>query len=365
MKTRFMASRPSGRARTVTAVAGVLMLGLSVPAGAAQADETAKPMDANTAAAAVQHSSTGDPSQAPSRVAAHWTPERIRAARPVAVPAPEGRPVAPQTQRLPARTGQGSAPVAGVSKEAGEAADAARTLADVSRSAVWTAHGSMPATTVGKLYFDTPKGGSQCTASVVNSPNKSLIWTAGHCASDGNGHWYSNWRFVPDYHNGQEPLGSWTWKSVSTPKGYLNGGDKDYDLAVITLWPQNGRKVADVTGSQGYRFNSGYTWHAHEFGYPFDTHPARSGITGQDLRYCTGTTWRPGFWPFQPGQEAIHCDQGHGASGGPWLDDLQLSRGWGYLIGNVSYHNSESSDEERSPHLGDAAVKAYDAEKNH
>ncbi|MEU3351548.1 hypothetical protein [Streptomyces sp. NPDC037389] len=356
MKTRFVA-----------AVAGALALGLGVPAGAAQADETAKPMDANTAATAVQHSATGDPSQAPSRVAAHWTPERIREARPVTGPAPGGRPAAPQSHRLPARTGQGSAPVAGVAGQAGEAAkaaDAARTLADVSRSEVWTAHGSMPATTVGKLYFDTPKGGSQCTASVVNSPNKSLIWTAGHCASDGNGHWYSNFRFVPDYHNDREPLGSWTWKSVTTPKGYLNGGNKDYDLAVITLWPQNGRKVADVTGSQGYKFNSGYTWHAHEFGYPFDTHPGRSGITGKDLRYCTGTTWRPGIWPFQPGQEAIHCDQGHGASGGPWLDDLQLSRGWGYLIGNVSYHGSDSSDEERSPYLGDAAVKAYDAEKN-
>ena len=46
-----------------------------------------------------------------------------------------------------------------------------------------------------------------------------------------------------------------------------------------------------------------------------------TGIDTNQLRYCISTTWQTG------NQQAIHCDQGHGASGGPWLDDLQLSRG--------------------------------------
>ncbi|GHF50131.1 hypothetical protein GCM10010218_34560 [Streptomyces mashuensis] len=260
----------------------------------------------------------------------------------------------PQSHRLPARSAPGSAPAAAT--KGGAAPDAA--LADIPRSQVWTAHGRMPATTIGKLYFTTPKGGSECTATVVNTPNKSVIWTAGHCVSDGNKHWYTNFQFVPDYHDNQRPLGAWSWKSVTTPKGWHEKRNFDYDLAVITLWPQNGRKVADVTGSQGYKFNGGYAWQAHEFGYPYRTHPARGGINGQQLRYCTGKTWRTG------NLQAIHCDQGGGASGGPWLDDLQTSRGWGYMVGNVSHHLTESSDEERSPHFGDAAVKAYDNEKN-
>jgi hypothetical protein len=138
----------------------------------------------------------------------------------------------------------------------------------------------------------------------------------------------------------------------------------NYNLAAIALQPLNGNNVADLAGSQGYKFNYGYEWQAYEFGYPFDTHPARNGITGQQLRYCVGQTWRPGISPFQPDQQAIHCDQGHGASGGPWLDDLQLDRGWGYLVGNVSYHPDDNSDEERSPHFGDAAVNVYNNQQN-
>jgi hypothetical protein len=296
-------------------------------------------------------------SQQTTQIRNHWTPARMQAATPISEPR-ERRSAQPQTQTLGARSAPGSA-----SPSVSTPSTSGGVFADSIQSNVWTAHGVMPATTVGKLYFDTPGGPSECTASVVASANRSLIWTAGHCVSDGNGHWYSNWLFVPDYHNGSWPLGSWVWKSVSTPTGYINGGDSNRDLAAITLWDRQGTKVANVTGYQGYKFNSGYDWTAYEFGYPYDTHPSRTGITGQDLRYCIGRTWRPGWWPFQPDQQAIHCDQGHGASGGPWLDDLQLSRGWGYLIGNVSYHPDDNSDEERSPHFGDAAVNIYNAQQ--
>lgn len=348
-------------------VAGVAMLvasallgavGVASPAYGAAAPTTGASaslmpsLEASTAA--TLHATTGS-----QQVRNHWTVARMQAATPISEPQ-ERRSAQPQTHTLMAR----SAP--GLASPMTRTTDASmRPFADdFSQSQVWTAHGVMPATTVGKLYFDTPGGPAECTASVINSANRSLIWTAGHCVTDGSGHWYSNWLFVPDYFNGNWPHGSWVGKSVSTPNGYLNGADRDRDFAAISLWNNAaGTPVANVTGDQGYIFNGGYDWNVYEFGYPYDTHPSRAGITGQEFRYCIGQTWRPGFWIFAPDQEAIHCDQGHGASGGPWLYDLELSRGWGYLVGNVSYHPDDNSDEERSPHFGDAAVNVYNAQQ--
>ncbi len=338
--------------RLVTALSvGVLVSGAGVTDAGAK--PTPKPMPATEASVAAVHTVTASQNQ----VLAHWTAARMRAAKAAPVRS-EARTAEPQGHNLPLTSGPGSAP--GV--KPGATPHALAPLADVTQSEVWTAHGQMPATTVGKLYFDEPDGSYECTASVINSANKNLIWTAGHCASDGDGTWFTNWLFVPDYADGNRPYGAWTAASASTPTGYLNGGDRDYDFAALRMNP-NPANLADVTGSQGYTFNGGYEWNVSEFGYPYDTHPARSGITGQQLRYCNGTTWRPLFWPVQPDQMGIHCDQGHGASGGPWLADLQLDRGWGYLVGNVSYHVLDSSDEELSPYLGDAAVNVYNAQQ--
>lgn len=336
--------------RLVTTLSvGVLLSGAGVTGAGAK--PTPKPMSATEASVAAVHTVTASRN----KVLAHWTAARMRAAKAAPVRA-EARTAEPQSHSHPLVSGPGST-AAGVAKPR-----AVAPLADLSQSEVWTAHGQMPATTVGKLYFDEPDGAFECTASVINSANKNLIWTAGHCASDGNGTWFTNWLFVPDYADGNRPYGVWTAASASTPTAYLNGADRDYDFAAIKMNP-NPANLDDVVGSQGYRFNGAYEVNASEFGYPYDTHPARDGITGQQLRYCNGTTWRPLFWPVQPDQMGIHCDQGHGASGGPWLDDLELSRGWGYLVGNVSYHLLDSSDEELSPYLGDAAVNVYNAQQ--
>jgi hypothetical protein len=333
---------------------GVLISGTGVTSAGAEPKPAL--MSAAKASVAVVHTATTSPRQ----ILAHWTPERMRAAKSAPVLA-EKRSAQPQSHNGPARSAPGfTGSASGITGSAKTPAMAP--LADLTQSQVWTAHGQMPASTVGKLYFDEPDGAYECTASVITSANKNLIWTAGHCVTDGAGNWYTNWLFVPDYADGNRPLGSWAATSASAPTGYVDGADQDYDLAALKVVP-NGANLADVTGAQGYKFNSGYEWNAYEFGYPYDTHPAQSGITGQQLRYCVATTWRPGFWPVESDQEAIHCDQGHGASGGPWLDDLQLDRGWGYLVGNVSHHLLESSDEERSPYLGDGAVNVYNAQQ--
>lgn len=284
-------------------------------------------------------------------VRAYWTPARLKAAK--AIDGPSRRAVRANAPRQTSKLGRVSAS-GGLARGARPGPRLMQPM-DINYSQIWTNHSSMPATSVGKLYFTTPSGNAECTASVINSPNSNVIWTAGHCTNNGAGTWYSNWLFVPDYHNGVWPYGSWPAQFAATPTAYLNGGNSDYDMAAIRLWPNSGgTQVGWATGYQGYCFNCGYGPHVLSMGYPYDTHPPRSGITGQDLYYCDTGTWQSG------NQQDTYCDMGHGSSGGPWLSGFNGS--WGYLVGNVSHGNGNPYDIQTwSPYLGDAAVNVRNA----
>jgi len=333
--------------RVIVSAAAVAVLAGAGVSAATAANAADDPNAASSAGASAGTSTTA--------LADHWTDARMAAATPMPDPAATTTGLAAPSNKLGLRSADGTGAAA--------TPKTMTALSAVSKSGVWSAHGKMPARTVGKLYFDDNHGKPfECTASVITAPNKSTIWTAGHCASDGKGHWYKNFQFVPDFYNGHKPYGTWTWKKVSSPNGYFKKGDRHYDVAAIALNTRGGKRIQDVVGSQGYKFGKGYAWsNTYEFGYPYDAHPKRSGFTGQVLRYCVGKTWKIGVINTF---EGIHCDQGHGASGGPWLYDMRTSRGWGYLIGNVSYHPSDSKDEERSPHFGDDAINTYNKIKS-
>jgi V8-like Glu-specific endopeptidase len=327
----------------VVAGAAVLLSATGLAATTASAAPTAQ-ADPNAAVVA-------QPNQSPAAVRAYWTPTRLKSAK--AIDGPSDRAVPANAPRQTSKLGRESASGA-LAKGAQPAPSSVQPL-DVNYSLIWTDHTSMPATTVGKLYFSTPAGPSECSASVINSPNSNVIWTAGHCTNNGAGTWYSNWLFVPDYYNGVWPYGSWSAQFAATPNGYLFGGNSDYDMAALRLWPNGGgTQVGWVTGYQGYCFNCGYGPHVLSMGYPYDTHPPRGGITGQDLMYCDVATWQSG------NQQDSYCDMGHGSSGGPWLSSFNGS--WGYLVGNVSHGNGNPYDIQTwSPYLGDAAINVRNA----
>jgi V8-like Glu-specific endopeptidase len=292
----------------------------------------------------------------PTAVKAYWTPARLKSAKAIDEPINRVSPAAAprQTNKLGPVSAAG-APGKVAAAKGTKATPSSVHLLDVNFSQIWTDHSTMPATSVGKLYFSTPFGDSECSASVINAPNFNVIWTAGHCTNDGAGGWYGNWLFVPDYFNGVWPLGSWAAQFAATPNGFLFGGNSDYDMAALRLWPDaGGTEVGWATGYQGYCFNCGYGPHVLSMGYPYDTHPPRPGITGQDLMYCDVATWQSG------NQQDSFCDMGHGSSGGPWLSSFNGS--WGYLVGNVSHGNGDPNDIQTwSPYLGDAAINVRNA----
>jgi V8-like Glu-specific endopeptidase len=344
-----------------TAVAVGLAVGVAAgggsPAVAAPGAGAQAQAAATTGARSVGIGST----QSPEQVRAYWTKERMAQAKPPTLAQPTAEQLrqlatSPPASTKPAEVAAGASPKR--SAVGTDAASSQAALASV-RAGLWSPHGVMPARTIGKLYYTKDDGsGGYCTASVINADNFSSIWTAGHCVHGGSGHgWYSNFLFRPDYDNGSY-VATWTWKYAATTNGWINSSNFGYDIGAIALWPNSLGRIADVVGYQGYKFNSGtYNWNIYSFGYPQDAVPARTDMNGERLFYCTGATWK-----VNDNQMGFHCDMFHGASGGPWLQDLQLSRGWGYIVSANSWH-SFSTDEWRSPYLGDAAVNVRDLVK--
>jgi V8-like Glu-specific endopeptidase len=298
-------------------------------------------------------------SNSPQQDQDYWTTDRMEGS--VAAPdtlATDGP--APPASTLTA-VADGGGPAAVTPSATGNSASP---LAVSWQSAVWANHTSMPATSIGKLYFTVPGDTSKywCSAALIAAANHNTIWTAGHCVTNGHGTWYTKFLFAPNYYQGHWPYGTWTAKAVATPNGYFNGANRNYDMAAIALNTSSGRKAGDVVGWQGYKFGNGYrgtVWQGtRAFGYPGDTHPARSiSPVGADLRFCNN--------PVSPSPsvyQQMSCDMGGGSSGGPWITDMPLpSRGWGYIIGHNDFHNTPSQAVEFSPQLGDDAINALAA----
>jgi hypothetical protein len=88
-----------------------------------------------------------------------------------------------------------------------------------------------------------------CTASVVDSAAGNLLITAAHCIS-GTGDGYV---FVPDYHDGVAPFGSWTVTSAFGAQRWLIGQVPQRDFAFLVVAPHerdgHAEQIQDVTGA--------------------------------------------------------------------------------------------------------------------
>lgn len=135
-----------------------------------------------------------------------------------------------------------------------------------------TVQNSFPYRTTGKLFFKDSVGNSyHCTASVLRPR---LIITAGHCVLDPvKKQWYTNFKFIPAYHNGSAPYGQWiaTW-AVTTSAWANNSTGKvpnSGDYALLEMQDNGlGQKIGSVTGYLGYRTYGLTNNHITMFGFP-------------------------------------------------------------------------------------------------
>lgn len=168
----------------------------------------------------------------------------------------------------------------------------------------------------GKLFGRIPWiGAYSCSASVVRTRNRSVIFTAGHCVKEpGRGGWARHLTFIPAYADGQRPFGSWTWRRVFTPRRWAKHGNSNFDYAAIVLRRDRGRRVGHVTGTLGFAFGARRNRKYRAVGYPVNR------AQGQLMWECRSTYEGPDPFYFGPGPVplGIGCDMLNGSSGGGW-----------------------------------------------
>jgi V8-like Glu-specific endopeptidase len=244
------------------------------------------------------------------QVRAFWTPERIRGAVPDEVPSmtgPVDKPAASVAVGKPGHV-DGAAPAGGSVRT-----DAAKPAVDGDgKAARWTGPSDQsPTTTTGAVLFSRGGKGYICSGSVVNSEAKNMVMTAGHCLYR-DGQYSSNVVFIPGFDEGAMPFGQWTAGVLAPSPQWISDQDFHYDWAfMLMLRDSAGRRLADVTGSQGIAWNYPMNQHMWVFGYP-----AQPPYDGQQLWYCLEWTWPDGLNKRNMG---MMCTMNGGSSGGPWI----------------------------------------------
>ena len=196
-----------------------------------------------------------------------------------------------------------------------------------------------------------------CSGTMVNSVQRNIVFTAGHCVYDHETSAYpSAMVFIPAYQNGMEPYGEFSAVSVNTTAGWVNTKSFSYDMGVVQL----AGTPEDVIGSRGIAFDLNPVNRKFRiYGYPALPEP---DYDGERLIRCDAKMLgRDGGGSLAP-MAAGPCYMRQGASGGGWIT------GGGYLNSLTSYVYCDPSDlnpafcgQDFGPYFSSAAKSLYDS----
>lgn len=176
--------------------------------------------------------------------------------------------------------------------------------------------------TVGALFFTTGSHAHFCTASVVDSATFNLVLTAAHCVYGTS--YASNIAYVPEWHKGVSPYGSWPVKTITVATGWKQSQNPSLDFAFLAVTPPpgTGRPIQFVTGGLRLGINAGYAHRIYVVGYN-DTDDQPIGCFTRSFK-------------FEPGQLEFYCNSfWDGTSGGPWIVHFHPVTGRGTVIGDI------------------------------
>jgi V8-like Glu-specific endopeptidase len=303
----------------------------------------ASPAAANPAA--VSSAPGADSASEAKAIKEYWTPRRMRQAEPRDV-TPTRREVARAARATAASRGRGEArsvpPTTGAGEITGEVkVPMANLVRNPSR---------YPYRTQGKVFFRWRGGDWVCSATTVNTPTKRVIFTAGHCIID-EGSRSSRFAFVPGYKNGARPYGTFVATKLFWIQAWGQNANFSYDMAAAVLG--GARKVGQVVGTRGIRWNLPRRQNFVSYGYP-----ASPPYNGEQLYNCPSPYRGQDPTTDRPRTQWITCDMTAGSSGGGWIvrgEFLNSVNSYGYLTQpNRMY----------GPYFGNAARNLYNTVKN-
>ncbi|MCT9088788.1 hypothetical protein N4G70_07885 [Streptomyces sp. ASQP_92] len=212
------------------------------------------------------------------------------------------------------------------------------------------------------FWTDDSGTGRTCSGSVVRSPGRDLVLSAGHCLKGYAGSApQRHLGFVPQYHDGLTPFGIFPVRDngVYVSQEYYDRGEHAgaaYDFGFAVTEPnQDGKRLEDAVGGVHLLTGSGYSHSpVRMIGYP--------GGAQKPLECRSRTTKWVSDDPADPGVfERIACDGFvGGTSGGPML--VPWSGGWAVVGVIGGYHTGGSTSQVSYSAYFDTATRAlYDA----
>ena len=236
---------------------------------------------------------------------------------------------------------------------------------------------SPPGRMVGKLFFTIAGKPYECSGSIVESRNRSVVWTAGHCVAE-DGKFHANWIFVPAYQDGRAPLGRWVPRaggSTFTLTAWLRETDWRHDVGAVVVATAGGEAIADRAGSLDLAFDR---VPAADDPVEILGYPGARPFDGSDLQRCDARVAERDEppWPelvewYQDGADGplpqseegdpsgyrVGCDLTGGSSGGPFLLDGE-DGGPAPSVFSVVSHGPVTVA--TGPYLGSAARAMWD-----
>jgi V8-like Glu-specific endopeptidase len=159
----------------------------------------------------------------------------------------------------------------------------------------------------------------RCSATSVNAPNLSVVFTAGHCVHLGRRWFDRKWVFVPGYHYGIRPFGVFVAKWLGSTPGWVSSQNGNFDVgAAVVSRNERGQRLAAAVGGAGIAWNLSPRQVFDVYGYP-----AEEPFDGATLQRCPQTPFLGhdvvSFLSPGPLDLAVECNVTGGASGGGWL----------------------------------------------
>jgi V8-like Glu-specific endopeptidase len=218
-----------------------------------------------------------------------------------------------------------------------------------------TRYADFPYRAIGKVFF-TKFGGGNFVCSGSSIGNYAVI-TAGHCVSDGNGHFHTNWVFVPAYNSGSAPYGQWTASFLTARVAWHTGGGDDWeeDIGGAILNKLAGLKISQKVGWLGFQSSQNIVQHWHSIGYP-----ASSPFNGAKMIICAAGYAKTDVVNGALMTFGIGCDATGGTSGGPVIKNFSNSATGNYVNGVNSYkYTSTQPKALYSPYFGANALAIF------
>ena len=200
---------------------------------------------------------------------------------------------------------------------------------------------------VGALFYTTGGGKTHfCTASIIKSAPRNILLTAAHCVYH-DGAFVQNVAFVPDYHAGKRPYGTYPVEAAFVTSGWWEHAEisQDFSFLVVTSAVQSRVGAALTLG-----INQAVSRKIAVVSY--------NDTAGNPI-WCSTRSYQP---KGLPSQMEFQCDGfADGTSGSPWIEGGSLNAD-GTVFGDIGGYEQggNSPNWSYSPKFTSVTKNLYD-----